>query len=47
MLALISVIFFVLATFGVSLGGLDLVALGLAFLASHFVVGDRVPSLIR
>jgi hypothetical protein len=37
MLALIACILFVLAVFGVSLGGINLIALGLAFLAAHFV----------
>jgi hypothetical protein len=37
MFALIACILFVLAVFGVSLGGLNLIALGLAFLAAHFV----------
>jgi hypothetical protein len=38
MLALIAVICFVLAVFGVSLAGLNMIALGLAFLAAHLLV---------
>lgn len=38
MLALVACILFVLATFGVTLGKVALVPLGLAFLAAHFVV---------
>lgn len=38
MLALVACILFVLAVFGVSIAGLNMVALGLAFLAAHFVV---------
>lgn len=45
MLALIACIIFVLATFGVHLGVVALVPLGLAFLAAHFVVGGLVPAI--
>lgn len=38
MLALIACICFVLAAFNVSVGSLNLVAIGLAFLAAHLVV---------
>lgn len=39
MLAILALICFVLATFNVALGDLDVTALGLAFLAAHFIVG--------
>jgi hypothetical protein len=39
MLAIIALICFVLATFNVALGDLDVTALGLAFLAAHFILG--------
>lgn len=38
MLALVACILFVLAAFGVSFAGLNLIALGLAFLAAHFLI---------
>lgn len=37
MFAVFALICFVLALFGVSLGGISVVTLGLAFLAAHFV----------
>ncbi len=40
LLLLIAVICFVLAAIGVGLGGISLVALGLAFFAAAFVVPD-------
>jgi hypothetical protein len=43
MLALISCILFVLAAFGVSFDEVNIVALGLAFLAAHFVVPVAFP----
>lgn len=39
MLAILALICFVLATFGVALGSLSVLALGLAFLAAHLIVG--------
>ena len=39
MLALIAMIIFILGLFKVDLGGLNLLYLGLAFLAAHFVFG--------
>lgn len=39
MLALAALIVFILAVFQVHLGTIDLVALGLALLAAHFVLG--------
>lgn len=45
MLALLALVCFILATFGVKLGIVALVPLGLAFLAAHFVVGDLVPGI--
>lgn len=45
MLALIACIIFVLATFGVHLGPVALVPLGLAFLAAHFIVGSVIPAI--
>lgn len=39
MLALLALICFVLALFDVTLGELDLVTLGLAFVAAHLVFG--------
>lgn len=47
MLAILAALCFLLAFFGVDLDGHSLVALGLALLALHFAVGDRVPSLGR
>jgi hypothetical protein len=38
LLVCISMILFVLATFHVNLGGLDMIAAGLAFLAASFLV---------
>lgn len=43
MLALISCILFVLAAFGVSFDEVNIVALGLAFLAAHFIVPLALP----
>lgn len=49
MLAILALICFVLATFNVSLAGLNLIALGLAFVAVHLLWpftpwrGHRVP----
>jgi hypothetical protein len=37
MLALVALIVFILALFKVHIGSIDLVILGLAFLAAHFV----------
>ncbi len=42
MLALIAVILFALGAFRVELGSVDFVALGLAFLAAHLLVGNRL-----
>lgn len=39
MLALIALIIFVLALFGVALGSIDMVVLGLAFVAAHLAFG--------
>lgn len=39
MLALIALVCFILALFHVALGSIDLVTLGLAFLAAHFTFG--------
>lgn len=39
-LLLVAVVLFVLATVGMSLGNISLVALGLAFFAGAFLVGD-------
>jgi hypothetical protein len=39
-LLLVAVVCFVLAAFGVSLGTIDLVPLGLAFFAGAFLLGD-------
>jgi hypothetical protein len=44
MLALIALICFVLALFDLSLGGLDLVTLGLAFVAAHLAFGIGLPT---
>ena len=43
MLALIAIICFILAVFGVAPGDLNMVALGLAFLAAHLLFGSRLP----
>lgn len=43
MLAFIACIVFVLAAFGVDFDEVEIVALGLAFLAAHFVVTIGVP----
>ncbi len=40
MFAVIALIVFVLALFGVSVAGLDLVIVGLAFLAAHLAFGS-------
>lgn len=42
MFALAALLCFVLAVFDVALGSLDLLALGLAFVAAHLLLGDRV-----
>ncbi len=47
MLALVACILFVLATFGVALGKIALVPLGLAFLAAHFIIPTVAPLLRR
>jgi hypothetical protein len=39
MFALLALLCFVLALFGVSLGEVDLVTLGLAFVAAHLLLG--------
>lgn len=39
MLAILALITFVLATFDVAIGNLNLIALGLAFLSLHFILG--------
>ncbi len=44
MLALIALICFVLALFDLSLGSLDLVTLGLAFVAAHLAFGIPFPT---
>lgn len=43
MFALIALICFVLALFGVDLGRIDLVILGLAFVALHLLFGVGIP----
>lgn len=40
MFAVIALIIFILALFGVDLAGLDLVTLGLAFVACHLAFGS-------
>lgn len=47
MFALLAVVVFMLATFGVHLGSIALVPLGLAFLAAHFVVPVVTPYVRR
>lgn len=48
MLALVALILFVLATFGVTIGGLALLPLGLAFLAAHLLFGTFLtPAAFR
>jgi hypothetical protein len=48
MLALLALIVFILALFHVALGSLDLVVLGLAFIAAHLVFGGGFyPSFPR
>lgn len=42
MLAVIAVILFVVAVFRRSIGDVDMLAAGLAFLAAHHAVGDRL-----
>lgn len=44
MLAAIAVILFVLSVFDVALGSVDLIALGLAFVAAHLAFGARVEA---
>lgn len=39
LLLLVSVVVFVLAAFGVTFGGVEIVPLGLAFFAASFLVG--------
>jgi hypothetical protein len=39
MLAILALLVFVLATFGVALGDLNMIALGLALLSLHFILG--------
>lgn len=46
-LILVAVILFLLATFGVALGTIALVPLGLAFFAAAFLVGDGGFALRR
>ncbi len=43
MLALLALLSFVLALFHVHLGSLDLVVLGLVFVAAHLLLGTLVP----
>ncbi|HVE74031.1 MAG TPA: hypothetical protein VNA30_02935 [Mycobacteriales bacterium] len=43
MLALIATIIFALAAVGVDFGEINIIALGLAFLAAHFVFTIAVP----
>ena len=43
MLALIATIIFALAAVGVGFGEIDIIALGLAFLAAHFVFTIAAP----
>lgn len=43
MFALIALICFILALFHVSLGSIDLVVLGLCFVALHLMVGWSIP----
>jgi hypothetical protein len=45
MLAVVALICFILALFDVSLGGIEFVTLGLAFLAAHFAFGSMVPAI--
>jgi hypothetical protein len=46
MFALVALICFVLALFHVSLGTIDLVVLGLAFVALHLVWGVPFPGVV-
>lgn len=43
MLALIALLCFVLALFGVHLGSINLVTLGLCFVAAHLAFGGYLP----
>jgi hypothetical protein len=45
MIAVVALICFVLALFDVNLGGVELVTLGLAFVAAHLAFGSMVPAL--
>lgn len=47
MLAVIALLLFVLAVFEVDVAGLNLIALGLAFLAAHHVFAGYVPVIGR
>lgn len=47
MFALIALILFVLAAFGVALGSLNVVALGLASLTVHFIIGGWPFGVLR
>ena len=45
MFAIIAAFVFVLATFGVQLGKLNMIAMGLVFLCLHFIFGGLFPAL--
>lgn len=47
MFALLALIAFVLALFGVHLGWLNLVTLGLCFVAAHLLLGGGLPWIRR
>ncbi len=47
MLALIALVLFALAAFGVTFHEINIVALGLAFLAGHLVVGGYLASMVN
>ncbi len=47
MLAILALVCFVLSFFGVDVDNHSLLALGLAFLAAHHLVGDRVDVFRR
>lgn len=45
MLAVVALICFILALFDVAFGGIELVTLGLAFVAAHLAFGSMVPAI--
>lgn len=47
MAALIALIVFVLAAFGVAIGSVNLIAVGLAFLTLHFIIGGWPFGVLR